>query len=235
MPPSTDGEQQQVLALLANPISAIVRMDTELDFEYQLGPEKSESRQTLTLHPTLPVSLSRKWRLVADLDVPLISHEEHHGIGDLLQTSYLVPAIRNGEDFAWGIGSAIRIGTAAADELGTGAWGAGPSFTVVQYDEHLVSGLSISQIWGDGGSDSSRLQGFTTWIGAQHSMRLELDVEYEHRSRKTTLPLRVELSRLIDSDAMVFNVTAGAHYYIDVAENLGPWGLHFSITCARRN
>ncbi len=235
MPASTDADQQQLLALLANPISELVRVATELDFEYQLGPLKTESRQTLSLHPTLPVALNSKWRLVADLGVPLISHEEHRGVGDLLQTSYLVPVNRSGKDFDWGIGTAIRFGTAAAEQLGTGAWGAGPAFTVIQHDGRLVSGLAVAQIWGDGGSDSSTLQGFTSWIGARHSVRLELEVDYEHRSRKTTLPLRVDVSRLIDSDAMVFNVIAGARYYIDVAENLGPWGLHFSITCARRN
>jgi hypothetical protein len=234
MPPATDSEQQQVLALLANPISEIVRLDTRLDFEYRLGPEESESRQTVTLHPTLPLPLNGRWRLVADLDVPLISQEEE-GVGDLMQTSYLVPARRNGGDFTWGIGSAIRLGTAATEQLGTGAWGAGPSFSLVQYDDRLVSGLAISQIWGDGGSDIASIEAFTTWIGVRHSVRLKLDVDYEHRSHTTTAPLSVEVSRLIDSDARVFNLTAGARYYVDIAENLGPWGLHFSITCAPRN
>jgi hypothetical protein len=233
--------QQPLLVLLSNPVSDVARVDTDLDFEYQLGPEDSGSRQTLTLHPTLPLRLSDKWNLVTDIRVPLISQEgveeatsEQRGIGELVQTSYLVPAVRNGEDFTWGIGTAIRFGT-AAEGLGTAAWGAGPAVALVQYDDRLVSGLAMSQIWGDGGSDVWTLQGFTTWIGAQHSVGLQLDVEYEGRSGTMTVPLKMEVSRLIGAGDMVFNVSAGARFYIDVPENLGPWGVKFSITCARRN
>ena len=227
--------QQPVLALLSNPVSHIARVDTELDFEYGLELENSESRQTLTFHPTLPFELSRKWNVVADIRVPLISLDEQQGVGDMVQKTYLVPADREGTDFTWGLGTAVRIGSAADEVLGAGTWGAGPALTLVQYDDRLVSGLAMAQIWGDGGSDTWTLQGFANWIGARHSVGLQLEVEYERRSQTTTLPLRADVSRLIDVGAMVVNVRAGARFYIDVPQNLGPWGLHLSITCARRN
>jgi hypothetical protein len=237
------GSEQHLLALLSNPISDLARVDTVLDFEYQLGSDDEGTRQTFALRPSIPLRFHGNWTLIADLHVPLISQQgvdkdpanEQRGVGDLIQTSYIVPAIRGGQDFTWGLGTAIRFGTGDSEALGTGKWGAGPSLALVQYDDRLVSGLTLSQIWGDGGSDAWKLQGFTTWIRARHSIGLQLEVEYDRSTETTRLPLSAEVSRLVHTGGIVLNLTAGARFYIDVAENLGPWGLHFSMTCARRN
>ena len=156
---------------------------------------------------------------------------ERQGLSDLEQTTYLVAARRGASGIIWGAGPLIRMDTAADESLGAAAWGAGPSIVLVQHADRLVSGLTASQIWGQRGTDVTTLQGFSTWIGNRHSVTFRLEARHEGRTGSTTMPLSVDVSRLIESGGIFVSVKAGARYYIDVPENLGPWGLRLELTC----
>jgi hypothetical protein len=225
------------VALLANPISDLARLDAGFDSDYELGPEGSGSREILSLHPLIPLHPTQRWNLVADLRVPLISEDggradqgAHDGIGDLEQTMYLVPARPHGT-VSWGAGAIVRMGTAADETLGAARWGAGPAIALVQQEERLISGLRASQIWGEGGTDASTLEAFTTWLHDRRSVSLRLAAEYDARTHLTTVPLSLDLSHLIESGDLFVNMTAGARYYVDVPENLGAWGIHLAFSC----
>jgi hypothetical protein len=226
-----------VVALLANPISDLARVDGGFDSDYELGPEDAGSRNVLTLRPLVPLHLTRSWNLVADLRVPLISQDRvqtdegtQEGLGDIEQTTYLVPARTRGT-INWGAGLIVRMGTAADEALGAAGWGAGPAIVLVQQEERLISGLRVSQIWGEEGTDAATLEGFTTWLHDRRSVSLRLAAEYDARTHITTVPLSVDLSHLVESGGLFVNMTAGARYYVDVPENLGAWGIHLGLSC----
>lgn len=231
---------QRVLALLADPIADLARLDAELDSDYKLGPEQAGSRETLTLHSTFPLHLTPQWNILADTRIPFIAQDrvaegwgEQQGIGDIEQALYAVPVWAGRADVTLGMGGLVRLGTASSDALGAAAWGAGPSLALVQHEEQLISGLVFSHVWGDGGTDTSTVEGFTTWLGSHHSSEFRLEADYDHRTRTTTVPVNVNVSWLTRSGVTFVNVTAGARYYVDVPRNLGPWGLHLAITLVR--
>jgi hypothetical protein len=236
---SAHGESQRdVLALLADPLGDLTRVDAELDADYKLGSEQTGSRQTLTLRPRLPIHLSARWNLVTDASVPLVAQEDiedgagaEQGLGDIEQQTFLTPA-RSGTGITWGAGAVVRLGTALDAAVGTASWGAGPALILVQREERMISGLIASQIWGEDGADNTRLQGFTTWVGPRHSVNLQLEALYDGRTGVTKLPVTVAFARLIRTGTTHINMTAGARYYVDAPDNLGPWGLHLGFTWA---
>jgi hypothetical protein len=230
-----------VVARLANPISDLGRIDAGFDSDHELGPEDSGSRDILSLHPLVPLRLTQRWNLIADLRVPLISQDRvqtdegtQEGLGDIEQTMYLVPARPRGT-INWGAGAIVRMGTAADEALGAAKWGAGPALVLVQQEERLISGLSVAQIWGEGGTDAATLEGFTTWLHDRRSVSLRLAAEYDARTHITTVPVSLDLSHLMESGGLFVNMTAGARYYVDVPENLGAWGIHLAFTCTYGN
>src|SRR5829696_6905152 len=57
--------QQELAKKLANPVSDLVNIPFQFNWENKVGPDDEGMRMVLNIQPVVPISLSEKWNLIA--------------------------------------------------------------------------------------------------------------------------------------------------------------------------
>jgi len=229
---------QDVLVLLANPVSTLSRVRADYDSDYDVGEDHQGTRQIFTLRPIIPIRLTDRWQLVSETRVPIETRADAaplpdaHGLGDIYETLFFSPRRMNSAGGSWGVGTLMRFDTAGENGAGAGGWGAGPAAVLVQQDGNSVSGIMLAHLWGGSGnsSDESRLEAFAAWTRNGSSVTFNLEARYDSETQQTLLPVGFSVSRVLTAGSLFVAIGARARYYVDVPRNAGSWGLGVDFT-----
>lgn len=223
---------------LANPVSSLISVPFQSNFDYDVGPFDQGRRYTLNIQPVIPVSLNEKWNLISRTIVPVINQEdvlpqtpEKTGLGDTPQSLFFSPAEPvNG--ITWGLGPAFLLPTATEPELGTEKWGAGPTGVVLKQTGGWTIGALVNHIWSFGGSDnrsdvnSTFVQPFFAYTTPNAwTFTLQTESTYDWETEQWNVPVAFLVAKVFKVGGQTYQIQAGPRYYAESpdsgADNMG--------------
>jgi hypothetical protein len=177
-------EAAELAKKLTNPVSSLISVPLQSNFDFRIGPSDEGWRYTLNIQPVIPISIGRDWNLIVRTIMPYVYQEDvfkgpavrleevidgvpievapgprpprvQSGLSDTVQSFFLSPEELVG---GWivGAGPVFLYPTATDDLLGTEKWGAGPTFVVLQQSKGWTYGLLFNHIWSFAGDESRR-------------------------------------------------------------------------------
>ena len=96
--PSASGESAELAKKLSNPISDLVSVPFQFNWEQGVGPDE-QTRFILNVQPVMPFRLNEDWNLIARVIVPLVSQPPlfegggpASGVSDVLTSFFFSPS-----------------------------------------------------------------------------------------------------------------------------------------------
>ncbi len=208
--PKTEQSQQADLAKkLANPISDLVSVPFQFNWEQGVGPSKV-TRFILNVQPVMPFSVNADWNLIVRVIAPIISQPAltddgvaASGIGDIFTSFFFSPLKL--KQFMIGFGPAFSLPSSVEPTLGSGKFSAGPTLVVLKQTGRWTYGALWNQVWSYAGdsrrSDVSQMV-LQPFLACQATRTITLTVQSETTAnwktdeKKFTVPINFLVSKL---------------------------------------
>jgi len=237
------GQSQEELAKqLANPISSLISVPLQLNYDSNIGADDKGKRYTLNIQPVAPFSIGEDWNLISRTILPLVKQEDifpgagsQSGLGDTVQSVFLSPKAPSSNGWIWGAGPVFLLPTATDDLLGTEKWGAGPTGVALkQLGSWTVGGLA-NHIWSFAGEsdrddvNSTLLQPFVTYTTPRgYSFALQTEATYDWDAKQWGAPVQVGISKVTLIGGQSIQFGAFARYWAESTPN-GPEGTSLRL------
>ena len=227
---------------LANPISDLVSLPFQLNWEQGVGPN-DQTRLILNVQPVMPFSVNQNWNLIARVIMPFISQPPlsaggtpAFGVGDILASAFLSP--KNGP-FVWGVGPAVSLPSTTQPTLGTEKWSAGPTIVVLKQSGPVTYGALWNQIWsfaGNSGRDDVNqmyVQPFLAY-NTRSLMTLTLSSEssanWKAADHKWTVPIIASVAQLASFGTFPASYQIGVGVFAAGPDGAPSWKLRAAMT-----
>jgi hypothetical protein len=117
--------EQDLAKQLSNPVSSLVSMPFQFNWEQNVGPDK-QTRFVLNVQPVMPFALNSDWNLIARVIVPFVSQpplfdggSPAFGVSDILASFFVSPSHSR---IIWGVGPELSLPSTTITTLGTEKW-----------------------------------------------------------------------------------------------------------------
>lgn len=232
---------EELAMQLANPISALISVPFQLNYDQDIGPIEDGDRWTLNLQPVVPFELNDDWNLISRTILPLVSQSDifpgsgsQSGTGDIVQSLFFSPKEAvNG--WIVGAGPVFLIPTGSDDLLTTDKWGAGPTGVALKQSGPWTYGALANHIWSFAGDDdrsdvnATFLQPFLSYTTtAGMTITLQTESTYDWEGENWTIPVAGVVSKVMAIGNQRVSVGGGLRYYVDSPAS-GPDGLAFRL------
>lgn len=241
--PAGQGESAELAKKLSNPISNLVSVPFQFNWEQNVGPQK-DTRFILNVQPVMPFTLTKSVNLIARVIVPLVSQpalfeggSPTFGVSDVLTSFFFSPS--KASSFTWGVGPVISFPSTAEPTLGTGKWSVGPTIVALKQSGPVTLGALVNQVWSVGGNENRKavsqmfLQPFMAYNTKSLwtiTLQSETTANWEAESDKWTVPVNLIFSKLSSFGPFPASYSFGAGVFVAHPE-VGPtWKLRGAIT-----
>ena len=240
-PGESAAEQQDLAKQLANPVSSLVSLPFQFNWEQNVGPDQ-QTRFVLNVQPVMPFSINRDWNLIARVIMPFISQPPlvegglpAFGVGDVLASFFFSPS---SSAVIWGAGPAVNLPSTTVTTLGTEKWSAGPTAVVLKQIGPWTVGTLFNQIWSFSGNPDRAsvnrmfLQPFVSHQTAKTvtlTLQSETTADWEVEEGRWTVPINISLSKLSTFGAFPASYQFGGGGFV-VHPDVGPsWKVRSAI------
>jgi hypothetical protein len=179
---SATASADDLVKKLQNPVSSLISVPLQNNFDFGLGPSHTGWRYTLNIQPVVPISLNKDWNLISRTILPVISQHNaigapieaggedfeatsavartrtvdvnQDGLGDIVQSFFLAPVKPGPGGIIWGLGPVFLLPTATDDLLGSGKWGAGPTAVLLKQSGGWTYGVLANHLWSIAGNEN---------------------------------------------------------------------------------
>ncbi|MBT9611920.1 MAG: transporter [Burkholderiales bacterium] len=226
-----------------NPIAALISLPLQYNYDSDIGPVKDGHKSQLNVQPVIPFSIGTDWNLISRTIVPLISQNDvtpgagtQSGIGDITQSLFFSPKKPTASGWIWGAGPVFLL-PAGHDDLTADKWGAGPTAVLLKQDSGWTYGALANHIWSFAGADQRRdisstfVQPFLSYTTKTYTtFGINTESTYDWKSEKWSVPINLSATQLLKIGGQPMTLSAGARYWADSPEGVGPKGWGFRLT-----
>ena len=241
-PPTAD-ESAELQKKLSNPISDLVSVPFQFNWEQGVGPNE-QTRFILNVQPVMPFQLNEDWNLIARVIVPLVSQPplfeggaSAFGVSDILTSFFFSPSKSSG--LTWGVGPVVSLPSTTIPTLGTEKWSAGPTVVALKQSGPWTYGVLWNQIWSFSGnterSDVNQmfLQPFVAYNTKSRwtfTLQSETTANWEVDEDRWTVPVNVLVAKLSSFGPFPASYLFGFGVFAEHPE-IGPsWKIRSAIT-----
>jgi hypothetical protein len=245
-PAAAGGSDADLAKQLSNPVASLVSVPMQFNWDQPIGPDK-DTRMTLNFQPVVPIPLNDDWNLIARWIMPYVAQPRlsdttlpASGLSDVVASFFISPA-KPGK-FVWGVGPVLLLPMNSEPTLGTGKWGAGPTFVILKQSGGWTYGALMNQIWSFAGDDFTGgvprsdvnqmfLQPFVTFTNKKavtFGVNLEASANWEADHDKWTVPMHFFVSKLTKFGPFPFSVQVGVAPFLAAPNGEPDWRLRFA-------
>jgi hypothetical protein len=241
---SDESSAAELSKKLSNPISSLISVPFQFNYDFGLGPDGDGVKSTLNIQPVVPVSIGKDWNMIVRTILPVVTQfdvsargSNQFGLGDTTQSFFFSPKNPGPSGIIWGAGPAILYPTATDQLLGGDKWGLGPTFVVLKQSGKNTFGMLANHIWSVAGNDqrdnisSTFIQPFfahNTPNGMTYSINSETTYNWE--TDQWTVPVNVLVAKTTTVGKQPVQVGVGGRYYFEKPEGGPDWGIRFVLT-----
>lgn len=236
-------EAAELAKKLSNPVANLISVPFQSNWDFHVGVNDT-TRFTMNIQPVIPLSLSEDANLIIRTILPVIDAPSPapgipsgSGLGDTVQSFFYSPKNPTSGGWIWGVGPALLWPTATADVLGSGKWGAGPTFVVLKQVEGWTFGMLANHIWSYAGHDSrpdvnsTFLQPFLSYTTRTHTtFGINTESTYDWEHAQWNVPLNLTVGQIFKVGHQPMQLTLGARYYAEQSEGGPHWGGRAVLT-----
>jgi hypothetical protein len=239
--PASPDEQADLARRLSNPISDLVSVPFQFNWEQDVGLN-DDTRFVLNVQPVIPFSISSNWNMIARVIMPIVSQPPlfdggapASGVSDVLTSFFFSP--KTGR-LIWGVGPVVSLPSTSVPTLGTGKWTAGPTVVALKQTGPWTLGALWNQVWSfagnDGRSDVNQmfLQPFLAYQATRTvtlTLQSETSVNWEVDDDRWTVPINVLVAKLSTFGVFPASYQFGAGGFA-VHPEIGPsWKIRGAI------
>ena len=243
--PTAQAQDTDLAKKLANPISSLISVPFQLNYDSNIGPADDGERFVLNIQPVIPTSLNADWNLITRVILPVTSQDDifpgagdQFGLGDTTVSVFFSPVKPAFGKWIWGVGPVAVLPTATDDLLGGEKWGLGPTAVVLTQSGPWTVGALANQVWSVAG-DSDRtdinntfLQPFVSYTTATAwTYTLNTESSYDWEADEWSVPINAQVSRLTRIGKQPVSFGVGARYWANSSPT-GPegWGARAFMT-----
>jgi hypothetical protein len=240
-----DGDEhndQELVKKLNNPVSALISVPFQNNFEFNLGPNDDGFKYTLNFQPVIPFSLNKDWNLITRTIVPFIHQSDvipetsQTGLGDITQSFFFSPK-QKVADLTVGAGPVFLYPASTNDHLGSEKWGIGPTVVLVKQQGPWSTGMLFNHIWSFAGDDqrhyisSTFIQPFLSYATkTKTTFSINAESTYDWHNRQWTVPVNLSVAQLTRIGKQPIQFTLGAKIYAEGPSGAPEWGIRFTVT-----
>lgn len=225
---------------LSNPVSNLISVPFQLNYDENYGPDDSGSRWLLNIQPVIPISLNSSTNLISRTIVPLtwtddIGGSDESGMGDIVQSFFFSPKEPTSSGLIWGVGPVFLLPTATDPSLGSEKWAAGVTGVALKQSGPWTYGALGNHLWSFAGDDdradinATFLQPFISYTTPKATtFSLNTESTYDWESERWSVPVNAVVSQMVSVGDRPVSIFAGVRYWADSPEN-GPEGMGFRV------
>ena len=230
---------EELAKIAQNPLANLISLPFQNNTNFGVGPF-DRTQNVTNFQPVLPFA---NGKIITRVVVPFVSQPNilsetgsSTGLSDITFSAFYA---HGGEGkVSWGVGPIINIPT-AAEGLGAGEWGVGPSFVAVIKPGNWVIGALVNNVWSVGNDkiNSFLLQPFINcnlpkgnYLTFSPGITANWNADSDDR---WTVPLGMGAGKIIrvGRSGLPLNVQAGAYYNVVKPEFTGAdWTLRLGAT-----
>lgn len=233
-----NASEQELAKQLSNPISSLISVPIQLNYDDNIGSADTGDRLTLNLQPVIPLKLNDDWNLISRTILPLVHQSDiapgsgsQTGSGDIVQSLFFSPAAATAGGWIWGAGPALLVPTGSDDLLTADKWAAGPTGVALKQQGPWTYGALANHLWSFAG-DSSRqdlsntfLQPFVSYnTPSAVTYTVNTESTYNWKTNDWTIPVYFGVGKVGKIGNQLVQYSGGVRYYLE-SPTSGPEGL----------
>jgi len=219
----SDDENEMLAKKLSNPISDLVSVPFQFNWEQKVGPLEL-SQFILNVQPVIPFTLNPDWNLILRVIVPFVGQPPffpgdlgEFGVGDMTTSFFFSPVSHDG--FTVGFGPAVVTTQSYQPTISSGKYSIGPTAVALNQSGKWTIGVLWNQVWSFAGDPRRR---------SVNQMFLEPFLAYQARK---TITLTVQSETTADWNATTDNWTVPINFLISKLSSFGvfPASYQFGV------
>ena len=240
--------EEAIAKATQNPIAAMISAPFQYNYDQNIGPQRTGTKNYINVQPVIPISISEDWNLISRTIVPLVTQSNvvagsgtQSGIGDITQSLFFSPKKPTEGGLIWGVGPVFLLPTASNDLLGGEKWGLGPTAVLLKQESGWTYGMLANHIWSVAGTSnrsdisSTFLQPFLSYTTKSYmTFGVNTESTYNWKTNNSTpwsVPINLSVTQLLKVGQQRLTLQAGARYWADSPDaGAHGWGARFAVT-----